>query len=40
VMGGKRGLARGRKPIFGRTIDYVLKNSPCRVLLAAGRRAA
>jgi basic amino acid/polyamine antiporter, APA family len=40
VMGGKRGLARGRKPIFGRTIDHVLKNSPCRVLLAAGRRAA
>ncbi|HKO75295.1 MAG TPA: universal stress protein [Gaiellaceae bacterium] len=40
VMGGKRGLARGRKPIFGRTIDYVLKHSPCRVLLAAGRRAA
>jgi APA family basic amino acid/polyamine antiporter len=40
VMGGKRGLARGRKPIFGRTIDYVLKNTPCRVLLAAGRRAA
>ena len=40
VMGGKRGPARGQKPIFGRTIDHVLKNSPCRVLLAAGRRAA
>jgi APA family basic amino acid/polyamine antiporter len=40
VMGGKRRLARGQKPIFGRTVDYVLKNSSCRVLLAAGRRAA
>jgi APA family basic amino acid/polyamine antiporter len=40
VIGGKRRLARGRDPIFGRTVDHVLKNSPCRVLLAAVRRAA
>ena len=40
VIGGKRRLARGRHPIFGRTVDYVLKNSPSRVLLAANRRAA
>jgi APA family basic amino acid/polyamine antiporter len=40
VMGARRRLARGRTPIFGRTVDYVLKNSPCRVLLAAGRKAA
>jgi basic amino acid/polyamine antiporter, APA family len=31
--------ARGR-PIFGRTVDYVLKHAPTRVLVAAGRRAA
>jgi APA family basic amino acid/polyamine antiporter len=30
----------GRGPIFGRTVDYVLKHSPSRVLIAAGRRAA
>ncbi len=40
VMGAHRRFARGRTPIFGRTVDYVLKNSPCRVLLAAGRKAA
>jgi basic amino acid/polyamine antiporter, APA family len=40
VIGAKRRLARGRTPIFGRTVDYVLKESPCRVLLAAGRKAA
>ena len=32
-------VRRGR-PIFGRTVDYVLKHSPTRVLVAAGRRAA
>ena len=40
VIGAKRRLARGRTPIFGPTVDYVLKNSPCRVLLVAGRKAA
>jgi len=40
VVGAHRRLARGRTPIFGRTVDYVLKESPCRVLLAAGRKAA
>jgi APA family basic amino acid/polyamine antiporter len=30
----------GRGRIFGRTVDYVLKHSPSRVLIAAGRRAA
>jgi len=29
-----------RVPIFGRTVDRVLKASPCRVLVAAGRPAA
>jgi nucleotide-binding universal stress UspA family protein len=29
-----------RKQIFGHTVDYVLKHAPCRVMVAAGRRAA
>jgi nucleotide-binding universal stress UspA family protein len=40
VIGAKRRFARGRTPIFGRTVDYILKESPCRVLLAATRKAA
>ena len=40
VIGAKRRLARGRTPIFGRTVDYVLKASPSRVLLTAIRKAA
>jgi len=40
VLGARR-RDRGRgAPIFGGTVDYVLKNAPCRVLVAAGRRAA
>jgi len=35
------GAPRGRhKQIFGHTVDYVLKHAPCRVMVAAGRRAA
>jgi basic amino acid/polyamine antiporter, APA family len=40
VMGSARRPSRRRTAIFGPTVDYVLKASPCRVLLAAGRRAA
>jgi basic amino acid/polyamine antiporter, APA family len=40
VIGSKRRLAPGRTPLFGRTVDHVLKESQCRVLLAAGRKAA
>ena len=40
VVGARRRIAHGRTPIFGRTVDHVLKESPCRVLLAAGRKAA
>jgi basic amino acid/polyamine antiporter, APA family len=40
VMGAPRRRATRRTAIFGPTVDYVLKSSPCRVLLAAGRRAA
>jgi basic amino acid/polyamine antiporter, APA family len=39
VMGAPRRRA-GRRTIFGGTVDYVLKASPCRVLLVAGRKAA
>jgi APA family basic amino acid/polyamine antiporter len=28
------------KAIFGKTVDYVLKNAPCRVMVAAGKKAA
>jgi APA family basic amino acid/polyamine antiporter len=39
VLGAPRArIGRGR--IFGRTVDYVLKHSPSRVMIAAGRRAA
>jgi basic amino acid/polyamine antiporter, APA family len=31
---------RGRRKRFGRTVDYVLRKSPCPVLVAAGRKAA
>jgi APA family basic amino acid/polyamine antiporter len=37
VLGAPRGQHRA---IFGHTVDYVLKNAPCRVMVAAGRKAA
>jgi APA family basic amino acid/polyamine antiporter len=37
VLGAPRGLHRD---IFGKTVDYVLKNAPCRVMIAAGKKAA
>jgi APA family basic amino acid/polyamine antiporter len=37
VLGARRG---GYKTIFGSTVAYVLKNAPCRVMVAAGRKAA
>jgi APA family basic amino acid/polyamine antiporter len=37
VLGARRG---GYKTIFGATVEYVLKNAPCRVMVAAGRKAA
>jgi basic amino acid/polyamine antiporter, APA family len=40
VMGARRRAARRHTDIFGPTVEYILKASPCRVLLAAGRRAA
>ncbi|HEY8724822.1 MAG TPA: universal stress protein [Gaiellaceae bacterium] len=37
VLGARRG---GYKTIFGATVEYVLKNATCRVMVAAGRKAA
>jgi APA family basic amino acid/polyamine antiporter len=37
VLGAPRGTHR---TIFGHTVDYVLKNAPSRVMVAAGKRAA
>jgi APA family basic amino acid/polyamine antiporter len=34
------GAPRRRPQLFGKTVDYVLKSSPTRVLIAAGRKAA
>ena len=35
------GAPRSRhKEIFGKTVDFVLKNAPCRVMVAAGKTAA
>ncbi len=39
VMGAPR-RDRARTAVFGDTVDFVLKNAPVRVMVAAGRRAA
>jgi nucleotide-binding universal stress UspA family protein len=36
----KRRYGTESKAVFGRTVDYVLKSSPSRVMVVAGRRAA
>jgi basic amino acid/polyamine antiporter, APA family len=36
----RRGGVSARLPVFGRTVDRVLKLSPCRVLVTAGKSAA
>jgi APA family basic amino acid/polyamine antiporter len=38
VMGAPRVERRGA--VFSDTVDFVLKHAPCRVMVAAGRRAA
>ncbi len=41
VIGAPRLPHRTRRSaIFGKTVDYVLKNAECRVMVGAGRRAA
>ena len=39
VIGAPR-AGRPQRTIFSETVDYVLKNAPCRVMVAAGRKAA
>jgi basic amino acid/polyamine antiporter, APA family len=38
VMGAPRG--QGARGVFSDTVDFVLKHAPCRVMVAAGRKAA
>jgi APA family basic amino acid/polyamine antiporter len=40
ILGAPRTKSKGGKPIFGRTVDYVLRNAPTRVAVVAGRQAA
>jgi basic amino acid/polyamine antiporter, APA family len=40
VLGAPRVRILGGKPVFGKTVDYVLRHSPSRVVLVAGRKAA
>jgi APA family basic amino acid/polyamine antiporter len=40
VLGAPRRRAGARGAVFGRTVDYVLRHAPCRVMVAAGREAA
>ena len=41
VIGAPRkDLTRGKRAVFGRTVDYVLKNAPCRVLVTATQEEA
>jgi APA family basic amino acid/polyamine antiporter len=39
VLGAPRS-DRMQRGIFSETVDYILKNAPCRVMVAAGRKAA
>src|SRR5205807_1379941 len=39
VMGAPRSEG-ARRTIFSDTVDFVLKQAPCRVMVAAGRKAA
>jgi basic amino acid/polyamine antiporter, APA family len=39
ILGAPRAKVRGSKPIFGRTVDYVLRHAPTRVAVIAGRPA-
>ena len=36
----RRDVGRGKRAVFGNTVDYVLKNAPCRVLVTAINEAA
>jgi APA family basic amino acid/polyamine antiporter len=36
----RKDLTRGKRAVFGHTVEYVLKNAPCRVLVTATQEAA
>ena len=38
VLGAPRAPSPGGRRLFGGTVDYVLREAPCRVLVAAGKR--
>jgi basic amino acid/polyamine antiporter, APA family len=40
LLGAPRQAIAGRRAIFGGTVDYVLRESPSRVLVAAGKQVA
>jgi basic amino acid/polyamine antiporter, APA family len=40
LLGAPRHAIAGRRAIFGGTVDYVLRESPSRVLVAAGKQVA
>ena len=40
ILGAPRTKVKGGKPIFGRTVDYVLRNAPTRVAVVAGKQVA
>jgi nucleotide-binding universal stress UspA family protein len=40
VLGAPRHAVAGGRRLFGGTVDYVLREAPCRVLVAAGKRVA
>jgi basic amino acid/polyamine antiporter, APA family len=40
VIGAPRKERRGRRGIFGDTVDFVLKHAPCRVMVVAAPKAA
>jgi basic amino acid/polyamine antiporter, APA family len=40
LLGAPRHAVAGRRALFGGTVDYVLRESPCRVLVAAGKQVA
>jgi basic amino acid/polyamine antiporter, APA family len=40
LLGAPRHAVAERRRVFGGTVDYVLRESPCRVLVAAGKREA
>ncbi len=35
-----KALGRRKRAVFGNTVDFVLRNAPCRVMVATGRQAA